>query len=58
MTTLPESAREELRKAAQTPTDKGPQAREIAIDQAIDRLRKLYPSHFKSEDAEDEQAGK
>lgn len=54
MTTIPESAREELRKAAQTPADKGPQAREIAIDQAIDRLRKLYPTHFKPEDDHDQ----
>jgi hypothetical protein len=46
---LPESAQEELRKAAQTQTDKDPAAREKAIDMAIDRLRLVYPHHFKGE---------
>lgn len=57
MTLLPEHAREELRKAAQTPADKGPEAREIAIDEAIDRLRKLYPTHFKPEDDHGQDGG-
>lgn len=45
---LPESAREELRKAAQAPA-KSQHEREMTIDQTIERLRQLYPSHFKPE---------
>ena len=47
MNLLPEHAREELRKAAQTPTDKDAAAREKAIDMTIDRLRLIYPQCFK-----------
>lgn len=50
---LPEQAREELRKAAQTPTDVDPFARKRAIDKAISRLRKAYPEHFKEKNDED-----
>lgn len=47
---LPESAREELKRASETPTNRDPAARKKAIDQTIDRLRLLYPSHFKEDD--------
>ena len=33
---LPESAREELKRASETPTDRDPAARAKAIDKAID----------------------
>jgi len=54
---LPEKAREELRKAAQAPA-KDPDDRAKAIDQAIDRLRKLYPTHFNPEDDHGESSGR
>lgn len=47
---LPESAREELRQAANTPTDKDPNARAKAIDRVLERLRLLHPEYFKEED--------
>ena len=46
---LPESARQELRKAAQTSTDRDKNARAKAIDETIDRLRLVYPAYFKEE---------
>lgn len=44
---LPESAREELRRAAQTPIDLDPIARAKAISKVTDRLRYLHPECFK-----------
>lgn len=46
---LPESAREELRRASRVPTDGDPLARNKAIAKVIDRLRIRYPQHFKEE---------
>lgn len=48
---LPPKAQEELKKAALVePTPKDPNARIKAIDRATDRLRLLYPTHFREED--------
>jgi len=49
---LPDSAKEALRKAASTPTDKDPHARAKAIDETIDRLRLVYPDYFKDDHGE------
>ena len=52
-TLLPEPAREALRRAAATPvTGEGDRARIQEIERTLDRLRMLYPTHFR-QDQED-----
>jgi hypothetical protein len=53
MTDLPPQAKEELKRAATVPVDADPNARAKAIDRTIERLRLMYPTHFKEEDKDD-----
>jgi hypothetical protein len=46
---LPEKAQDELRRASRVPVDKDPNARAKAIDRVLERLRLLYPDHFKDD---------
>lgn len=43
---LPPDAIKALQLAANVPQDKNPNARAMAIDQAIDELRRIYPDRF------------
>ena len=52
---LPESAREELRKAAMTSTDVDPLARVKAIEKVMKKLRIRHPECFKVEEDETEE---
>lgn len=56
MNELPQEAKEELKRAASVPVDRDPNARTKAIDRAIERLRLLYPTHFKED--QDDEAGR
>lgn len=53
MTLLPEKYRSELIRAAQTPTDKDPNARAKAIDRVLERVRLMHPELFKDEEHDD-----
>lgn len=47
---LPPKAQEELRQAASVSIDKDPDARVKAIDRTTDKLRVLFPEHFRDEE--------
>ncbi|MHA6905454.1 hypothetical protein JK151_08990 [Ralstonia syzygii subsp. celebesensis] len=45
---LPAAAIAQLQRAAQTPINRGdPLARAVAIEQAIQRIKREYPDYFK-----------